>query len=301
VSASTPPPLRVRCPAKINLGLWILRRREDGYHDVDTILQAINFEDELILEAAGFSGLALTVRGRAIPGPGPNLIERAWALIEERVQRHGARGVRVTLTKRIPVGAGLGGGSSDAAGLLTGVNRLFSIGLTEDELHALGSSLGADVPFFFRGGTARGTGRGDQLRQLCPTIPFWVVLASPPVAISTSWAYSKVRNYLTAGDRGSKLLASAISSHDWEGIVRSLHNVFEDVVLPNFPSLATLKHAMDECGVAKALLAGSGSTLFGVSRSRDDALAVAKGIAGSGAEVRVARTLERGVTVAPLA
>jgi len=293
--------LRVRCPAKINLGLWILRRRKDGYHDVDTILQTINFEDELLLERAAAPGLGLTILGRAIPGPGPNLIERAWDLVADRAKRQGAPGVRATLTKRIPVGAGLGGGSSDAAGFLAGVNRLLSLGLTEPELQTLGSSLGADVPFFFRGGTARGTGRGDQLRQLCPTMPFWVVLASPPVAISTSWAYGQVRNNLTPGDRRSNVLASAMSSHDWEGIVGALYNVFEDVALPNVPSLVALKRSMQECGAAKTLLTGSGSTLFGVVRSRDDAHAVAKGIAGSGAEVRVARTLERGVTVAPLA
>jgi 4-diphosphocytidyl-2-C-methyl-D-erythritol kinase len=290
----------VRCPAKVNLGLWILRRREDGYHDVDTILQAINFEDELILEQAGSPGLELTTRGRAIPGPGPNLIERAWSLVAGRAEQSGACGVRVTLTKRIPIGAGLGGGSSDAAGFLAGVNRLLSLGIAEPELESLGSSLGADVPFFFRGGTARGRGRGDQLRQLCPTMPFWVVLASPPLAISTSWAYGQVKNDLTPRAEAGTLLASAVASQDWEGLVGALHNVFEDVVLPNFPSLAMLKRAMHVSGARKVLLAGSGSTLFGVVRSRDDALAVAKGIAGSGAEVRVARTLERGVTVAPL-
>ena len=292
--------MRVRCPAKVNLGLWILRRRDDGYHDVDTILQTINLEDELILEP-GPPGLTLTTRGRTIPGPGPNLVERAWNLVAARAERHGNAGVSATLTKRIPIGAGLGGGSSDAAGFLAGVNRLLSLGLTEPDLHSLGSSLGADVPFFFRGGTARGEGRGDQLRQLCPTMPFWVVLASPPLAISTSWAYGQVKNYLTPTGRGSNVLASAISSQDWDGIVGALHNVFEDVVLPNFPSLAALKRAMHECGAAKALLTGSGSTVFCVVRSRDDAHAIAKGIAGSGAEVRVARTLERGVTVAPRA
>lgn len=292
--------MRVRCPAKVNLGLWILRRRDDGYHDVDTILQTINLEDELILEP-GPPGLTLTTRGRTIPGPGPNLVERAWNLVAARAERRGNAGVSATLTKRIPIGAGLGGGSSDAAGFLAGVNRLLSLGLTESELHNLGSSLGADVPFFFRGGTARGEGRGDQLRQLCPTMPFWVVLASPPLAISTSWAYGQVRNDLTPGGRGINVLASAISSQDWDGIVGAMHNVFEDVVLPNFPSLAALKRAMHECGAAKALLTGSGSTVFGVVRSRDDAHAIAKGIAGSGAEVRVARTLERGVTVAPRA
>ena len=293
-----PIPVRVRCPAKVNLGLWVLRRRDDGYHDVETVLQAVNLEDELLLEA-GPPGIQLTSSGLRIPGPGPNLIERAWELLA--AMRPSGAGLRVTLTKRIPIGAGLGGGSSDAAGLLAGANHLFKLGLSRSELRGLGSKLGVDVSFFFRGGLARAGGRGDQLRQLCPIDPFWIVLASPPFAISTSWAYGRVRNNLTPTNEGVNVLASAIAGGDWNAITGSMHNVFEDVVLPNFPSLTALKRAMLQFGATNALLAGSGSTIFGVARSRDVAIAIAKGIARSGAEVRVARTLERGVTVAPLA
>ena len=156
---ATQAPIRVRCPAKINLGLWILGKRDDGYHEVDTILQTVGLEDDLTLEASP-DGFSLETRGIPIPPGGPNLVERAWDLIAERAAASNARGIRARLTKRIPIGAGLGGGSSDAAGFLAGANRLLGLGLTKAELQSLGARLGSDVPFFFEGGTARATGRG---------------------------------------------------------------------------------------------------------------------------------------------
>ena len=292
----TPAPIRVRCPAKINLGLWILGRRDDGYHEVDTILQTVGLEDEITLEPAP-KGFSLETRGIPIPANGPNLVERAWDLIAERAAAANAPGIRARLTKRIPIGAGLGGGSSDAAGFLAGANHLLGLGLSKAELKSLGAALGSDVPFFFEGGTARATGRGEQVRQLCPIDPFWAVLVSPPIAISTTWAYGRARFCLTPSRLGANVLASAIGSREWGAVADAMHNVFEDVVLPEFPSLAELKRAIIGCGAMRALLSGSGSTLYGVVRSFDEAMRAAKGIAGRGAEVRVVRTLERGVNV----
>lgn len=291
--------VRVRCPAKINLGLWIVGRRPDGYHEVDTILQTVSLEDELTLEPAREEGISLETRGRAIGGPGPNLVERAWDLLRTEGLARG--GVRARLTKRIPAGAGLGGGSSDAAGLLAGANRLFALGLSTGDLEALGSRLGADVPFLLRGGTARGTGRGDQVRQLCPIPPVWTVLASPPFAISTTWAYGRVRKRLTHRDTAGNVLETAIAAGRLSEVAAAMRNVFEDVVLPEYPVLGALKRAMESRGAFKAQLSGSGSSLFGFVSTHDEALAIAKGIAGTGAEVRVVRTLGRGVAVAPLA
>ncbi len=296
---AAPAALRIRCPAKINLGLWVLGRREDGYHEIDTVLQTVGLEDELVLET-GPPGLSLEVRGLRIPGDGANLVERAWVSLVERAGIPEFRGIRARLIKRIPVGAGLGGGSSDAAGFLSGANALLDLGLTDDDLAGLGARVGSDVPFFFKGGTARATGRGEQLRQLCPTVPFWVVLASPPFAISTTWAYGRVRKHLTPSAGGANVLTSALAAQDWGAVADAMHNVFEDVALPEFPSLAELKRRIVGSGAVKAMLSGSGSTLYGVTLTRNEAMTVAKGIAGRGAEVRVARTLERGVAVAPL-
>ena len=295
-----PTAVRVRCPAKINLGLWILGRREDGYHEVDTILQTVALEDELLIEPAD-KGFSLETRGIPIPADGPNLVERAWDVLRETQTGSKFSGIRVQLIKRIPVGAGLGGGSSDAAGFLAGTSALLGLELGPNELERMAVRLGADAPFFIRGGTTRGTGRGDSLRQLCPAEPFWTLLASPPFGISTTWAYGQMRKHLTAEGDGATVLASALASREWGAAANAMHNVFEDVVLPEFPSLVELKRAIIGGGAVKAQLSGSGSTLFGVFRSHDEAMKAAKGIAGRGAEVRVVRTLERGVTVAPLA
>jgi 4-diphosphocytidyl-2-C-methyl-D-erythritol kinase len=293
---ATPARIRVRCPAKINLGLWILGKRDDGYHEVDTILQSVTLEDELTLERAP-NGFALETRGLSIPPVGPNLVERAWDLISDRASASKSGGIRARLMKRIPIGAGLGGGSSDAAGFLAGANHLLALGLTDIELKSLGARLGSDVPFFFRGGTARATGRGEMVRQLCPIEPFWAILVSPPIAISTTWAYGRVKFHLTPEPSRANLLASAIGSREWGAVADAMHNVFEDVVLPEFPSLAELKRSLIGCGAVRALMSGSGSTLYGVVSSFDEAMRAAKGIAGRGAEVRVVRTLERGVSI----
>jgi 4-diphosphocytidyl-2-C-methyl-D-erythritol kinase len=300
LSGRTPAGVRVRCPAKINLGFWIVGRREDGYHEVDTILQTVTLEDDLTLEPDPSPGIRLEARGRAIRGDAPNLVERAWDLMRAE-GLVGDRGVRARLTKRIPVGAGLGGGSSDAAGFLAGANCLFDLGLSERDLSALGSRLGADVPFLLRGGTARATGRGDQVRQLCPIRPLWVVLVSPPFGVSTTWAYGRVRNRLTHLGTEANVLETALAGGSVTGITPAMRNVFEDVVLPEYPVLGALKGALESRGAIKTHLTGSGSSLFGFVGTHDDALAIAKGIAGMGAEVRVVRTLERGVAVAPLA
>src|SRR5690242_3699597 len=156
-------------------------------------MQTVSLEDELLLERGG-RGFELVTRGLPIPAGGPNILERAWDLI---AARNPPAGVRVRLTKRIPVAAGLGGGSSDAAGFLVGLDRLLGLDLSEEEIRDLAAGLGSDVPFFLKGGTARATGRGEQVRHLCPAPPGWIVLATPPVAISTTWAYERVKIPLT--------------------------------------------------------------------------------------------------------
>ena len=289
--------LRVRCPAKINLGLWILGRRPDGFHEIDTFMQSVALEDELRLEESA-GGLTLTTRGLPLPNGMPNILERTWSLLAE--EGTPSRGVRALLTKRIPIGGGLGGGSSDAAGFLLGVNRLLDLGLEENAIHSIAARLGSDVPFFLRGGTARATGRGEQVRHLCPAPPAWVVLATPPLAVSTTWAYGRAKIALTHGGRDATMLAAAIERRDWPAIASHLHNDFEDVVLPEFGSVARLRRVLAESDVLGSLLSGSGSTVFGLARTRDEAHSAARASAERGASVHVVRTTERGVALAEL-
>jgi 4-diphosphocytidyl-2-C-methyl-D-erythritol kinase len=293
-----PRAVRVRCPAKINLGLWIRGRRPDGYHEIDTVLQAISLDDVLELAPdAGGAGIRLEHAGLPIPEEGPNLVERAWALLVSVRPDLAAVGVRARLTKRIPIGAGLGGGSSDAAGLLAGANALFGLALPQKELEGLASGLGSDVPFFIMGGTARGTGRGDSVRQIGPLPPAWVVLVCPPFAVSTSWAYAAIRKKLTVSRGDASILASSVALGDVGAAVDAQFNAFEDVVLPHLPRIAALKQSFVAAGAWGPLLSGSGSSLFTLARTEDEARAVACAIAAQDASVRVVRTRERGVTV----
>src|SRR5206468_57294 len=220
--------------------------------------------------------------------------ERAWSFIEEQA-RNNRRGVRVRLTKRIPIGAGLGGGSSDAAGFLIGVNRLLGLGFVDERLREMASALGADVPFFLRGGTARATGRGDEVRHLCPLPGVWIVLATPPIAVSTTWAYGRVRIRLTPPGRGASMLAAAIERHDWSSIASGLHNDFEGVVLPELEIVARLRRLLGESDLLGSLLSGSGSTVFGLALTQADAQRAAERAAAAGATVHVVRTTERRV------
>jgi 4-diphosphocytidyl-2-C-methyl-D-erythritol kinase len=295
-AAASPTALRVRCPAKVNLGLWVGRLRPDGYHDVDTVLQAISLEDD-ILVSPGPPGLSIETRGLPIPGPGPNLIERAWTLLSESGLMPKGAGIRARLTKRIPVGSGLGGGSSDAAGFLVATEKLLGLKLSESDRKGLCARLGSDVPFFLRGGIARATGRGEQVRHLCPIPPFWVVLASPATAISTTWAYAQIRNRLTEEGPEARVLASAVRRRDLMGVAGAMHNAFESVVLPRLPEIADLKRTLVSSGAMGALLSGSGSTVFGIASSRLQAQAVLKAVGRRRAEVRVARSIDHGVIV----
>jgi 4-diphosphocytidyl-2-C-methyl-D-erythritol kinase len=283
----------------VNLGLWILGRRPDGYHEIDTVLHAIDLEDELTLARRPEPGLELETTGLPIPGGSPNLVERAWELLQrERPELAGA-GLRVTLRKRIPIGAGLGGGSSDAAGFLAAANRMFDLGLPDERLQALGGALGADVPFIFRGGAARATGRGDRLRHLRPLPPTWGVLVSPPIAVSTSWAYELLRKRLTLRGSGASILASSVAHGDVGAAVDARFNAFEDAVLPQLARLAALFRSFVVAGAWGALMSGSGSSLYTLARSEEEARAVADAIRACDADVRVMRTRERGVTVSP--
>lgn len=298
MSVPGPQRLRVRCPAKINLGLWIRGRRPDGYHDIDTVFQAVALEDELVLERAD-SGLRLEVRGLPIPGPGPNILERAWELLAAEAGRS-APGIAATLTKRIPTGGGLGGGSSDAAGFLAGAVPILGLDPDPEWLRRMAVRLGADVAFFLEGGTARGIGRGDEVRHLGPIPPCWIVLATPSVAISTSWAYGEARKWLTVPRGDASMLAAAIDRGDWDAIVACLHNDFEDVVLPQVSAVGDLRRAFLAGGAPGSLLSGSGSTVFALTQAHDRALALADVARLRGARVHVVRPHERGVIVAPL-
>ncbi len=258
-------PLTIPSPAKINLFLEVIRRRPDGFHDIETVMQLVGLYDEVRLEQCR-EGIAIRVEGADLPQGEENLAWRAARLLLDRAGRPG--GVSVSLRKRIPLGGGLGGGSSNAAAVLAGVNRLYGLGRSLEELQALAAALGSDVPFFLGGGLALATGRGEVLRPLRPWPGRWVVIANPGIGISTAWVYQQASSKLTEwGGRASiqPLLTGDMLPWppDWA------FNRLESVVLPEQPEVAALKALLQGGGGAPALMSGSGASVFAIVPDAD--------------------------------
>jgi 4-diphosphocytidyl-2-C-methyl-D-erythritol kinase len=257
--------------AKINLSLRVLGRRADGYHELHTIFQTISLRDQLTFRALEDSRLELvcdSCDSDGIPTDDSNLIIRAAKLLRERFNVE--RGARITLDKLIPAGGGLGGGSSNAAVALIGLARLWEIGTSRDELVALAVTLGADVPFFFTGGTARGTGRGDQIAPLLDAPQSSILIIAPRVNISTAEAYATLRApALTKNFAPVNLLVSRKEANFSDSLPAALANDFEPAIFRQHPEIARARDALFAAGATAALLSGSGASVFGVFEDRD--------------------------------
>lgn len=253
--------LRARCPAKVNLMLRVLSRRADGFHELDTIFQTIDLWDTL--EIAPGTGLALACDDRELPVDETNLVLRAVALVGRRFPARRLE-ARLRLSKSIPVGAGLGGGSSDAAGALRLCSAFWGLELDEAALVDLAAELGSDVPFFLTGGTARGRGRGERIELLPPPAAMPLLLGCPPFGISTDEVFRRVASRLTLPRNGVSL--PCLSAHKWpEGKDFGLFvNDLERVVFADWPELLRFRDALLDAGARMALLSGSGSTVYGI-------------------------------------
>lgn len=253
--------MTVRAYAKINLGLRILRKRADGYHDIETIFHQIDSYDTIELTAT-HGGITFESNSATLPTDSTNLCVKAAQLLQDI--SHVKEGVRISLTKKIPVAAGLGGGSSDAAATLKGLVKLWGLALRHHELMKIALNLGSDVPFFLEGGTAFATGRGDNLEHVRFDLPYWILVATPPVRVSTSWAYSRVRSFSSDGGLHAVLDAPKLP-------LDLLTNDLEALVFKAHPEVSNLKHVMYELGAESALMSGSGSSVFGLFQEEETA------------------------------
>ena len=256
--------VRVPAYAKVNLRLDVLGRRADGYHELRTIFQAISLHDTLVLEKKREPGIDLCIAGNiqlaAEPGQ-DNLVYRAIRELGHEIGFD--QGVRAVLTKRIPVGRGMGGGSSDAAAALVGLLRLAGKRVAGERLLEIAASLGADVPFFIQGGRAVGIGRGDEIYPLPDVDRRHMLVVSPhDVAVPTKDAYQWLSPQLTNDGGPTRLMRFCALCWSPQGGV--LSNDFEAAVFPRYPRLAAIKRELLEQGAAEASLAGSGSAVFGV-------------------------------------
>ncbi len=275
-------------PAKVNLYLEILGDRPDGFHELIMVLQSIDLADQIEVRANGTDVIHLHCDHPEVPSDRTNLAYRAAVLMMQQFPDHYARlgGVDITIRKHIPVGAGLAGGSSNAAAVLVGVNLLWKVGLTHSELEELGAALGSDVPFCIAGGTVLATGRGEQLDALPGLDHLYVVLAKyRSLSVSTAWAYTTYRkmfgdSYLTGTDALTNRrhqvhagpLMSAITQRHSQQIGQLLYNDLEKVVLPEHPSVLQLRQAFEQRQPLGAMMSGSGPTVFALVETEAAAL-----------------------------
>jgi len=268
-------PLRLRAPAKINLVLEILRRRPDGYHQLRTVMHALELADTLTF-SPGPAGIRVTCRHPGVPSGSGNLVTRAAGLMAREA---GLRPrVRIRLEKRIPVAAGLGGGSSDAAAALLGLNRFWNLHFAPRRLLRLARQLGSDVPFFLSRGCALCTGRGDRVFPW-PAVPgMWLVIVNPGLAVSTARIYRRINLQLTRRGNYINLMRSAIYRKNPIKIGKNLFNQLESVTAGMHPVVRRMKTDLLAAGAHAVLMSGSGPTVFGLMPSRPAGLAAAAGL-----------------------
>ncbi len=253
--------------AKINIGLHILGKRSDGYHDLETIFHEINLFDEIDLEP--HKSLEMNADSILVPVDESNLCLKAASILQK--ERKIKEGVMIQLRKKIPIGAGLGGGSSDAAAVLRGLNELWKLKLSNQQLRTIAGEIGSDVPFFIEGGNAYASGRGEILDHFSLDIPFWIAVVTPLIHISTTWAYSHLK--LQRDGKDSEL-QSKITKYisNPKKILSLVQNDFEQTTISIYPEIGQLKEKLKEMGAVFSLMSGSGSSVFGFFENEKKAL-----------------------------
>ena len=284
-------------PAKVNLVLKIFNRLSNGYHALWSFMQTVGVTDELTVRVTdAFTGIRMECSHNALPAPTGNLAYRAAELV---LQRAGvAKGVDLKLVKRIPVEAGLGGGSSDAASTILGLNHLLGLGWTHNEMAALGQTLGSDVPFFIKAPTAVIHGWGQRIIPKTLDGVRWIVLVNPGFPINTGRAYGRLdemrREVLPLPEALEEI--GRATSVSWSLVLARMENDFESALFGDYPVLAGIKKTLLALGAEGALLSGSGATVFGVFREQAEALRAKESFAGNPEyEVAVGPSLRRGV------
>ena len=248
------------CPSfsKVNIGLKVLSQRDDGYHNIYTIFQELNFGDSIDIEKREH-GFKIIANVDWIPTNKSNICYKAYTEIKKEFSE--VKGIHIKIDKKIPIGSGLGGGSANAAALLKGIKNIYKLEVTESKLEEIGGEVGADVPFFIRGKTQLGEGVGDKLTQLPKAIIWTFLLVIPKISIRTEWAYSVIKNRLNNQNKNAKF--SSFINEDYSSL-QIFENDFEQIVIPAYPEIGAIKSKLLNLGARFASLSGSGSTVYGV-------------------------------------
>lgn len=253
--------LLVKAPAKINLTLDVLHKRQDGFHEVEMIMTTIDLADRLELTLLDSDKITILSHNRFVPDDQRNLAYQAAKLLKERFNVK--KGVAISIEKAIPVAAGLAGGSSDAAATLRGLNKLWNLGLSLEELAELGSEIGSDVSFCVYGGTAIAKGRGEKITQLPAPPTCWIILAKPFIGVSTADVYRRLDLSTMNHPQTSEMIAG-IMENDYHKVCQNVGNVLEEVTLNVHPEVAQIKDQMKRFGADAVLMSGSGPTVFAI-------------------------------------
>ena len=277
--------IKFKTPAKINLGLHIHGKREDGFHELETIFQMVSLYDDVELELLS-SGIKLECDSPGVPTDDTNLAYKAANLLRQSYQVED-KGVSIRLKKNIPFGAGLGGGSGNAAGVLMGLNHLWDLKIEREKLSELAAELGSDVPFFLTSPCALGMGRGEKLKALKPCAKFQVLLVFPGFPVATSWVYQNLKLKLTKRENNISILRKNLSLSDITSLGSQLYNDLEPLVIQRFPEVQVVKDELGAWGALGVLLSGSGSTVFGIFDDPDKARVACAGLNGTWERVLV--------------
>lgn len=247
--------------AKINLSLDVLRKRDDGYHELEMIMQQIELKDKIILKEKN-TGIELTCTNKKVPTDSTNLVYKAHKLLKEKFNIN--KGIKIHIEKNIPIAAGLAGGSSDAAQTLIGLNEIWSLGLTNKELMEIGVEIGADIPYCIMGGTALACGIGEKLTELTNFKDKIILLAKPDIDVSTGYVYGNLDIKSIKNHPKTKELIHAIIIDDVKFVAQNMKNVLENVTIKKHPIINDIKKQMIDCGALGSLMSGSGPTVFAI-------------------------------------
>ena len=256
----------IDCPAKINLSLDILGKREDGYHEISTIMQTISLYDKVKIKKS--SDFSISVEGADLPLDDNNIALKSAKIMLEKYNIQG--GVEINIEKSIPISAGLAGGSSDAAGVILGINKIYNLNLSDKELMEVGALVGSDVSYLIKKGTALCTGRGEKVEILRPLTGYKVLIAKPNISVSTKWVYNNLNLKNIEKRPDTNLLLNSIENNDINSISENLINVLETVTIPKYKVIEDIKKTMESYGSIGSIMSGSGPTVFGVFK--DDSI-----------------------------
>lgn len=280
--------LYVKAPAKINLTLDVLYKREDQFHEVDMIMTTIDLADRIGLEKRADGQIKIISTDRFVPDDERNFAYQAAKLLQNTYNIK--EGVSIKIDKEIPIAAGLAGGSSDAAATLRGLNELWQLELSMDELAELGAKIGSDVPFCVYGGTARATGRGEKIEELPAPPNCWIVLAKPKIGVSTADVYGGLKLDHVIHPKTEQAIR-AIEQKDYDTLCASLGNVLESVTMRLYPEVTMIKDHMERLGADAVLMSGSGPTVFCLVDNEARTTRIYNGLRGFCDEVYTVRLL----------